>query len=149
MAYESDYKIRFLPDPDWIDFGICHTAEVYVEYHILIYPDGTIKVGRPLHLRGAHCSANGMNGRAIGVCCVGNYQEDDPTEEMLKALEFVLFELCDMFNMVPYTCIQSHQTIEQRSGRKNPTLCPGKNLIHRLEEVKDKVGYHIAERWYL
>lgn len=40
-----------------------------VGYHFLVYRDGTIHVGRPEAVAGAHCT--GHNTRSIGVCYVG------------------------------------------------------------------------------
>jgi len=34
-----------------------------------------ILVGRPLDMEGAHCAAQGMNQKALGICFVGNFDE--------------------------------------------------------------------------
>lgn len=40
-----------------------------IGYHYVIFPDGTIKNGRPVEQIGAHCS--GQNSHSIGVCYIG------------------------------------------------------------------------------
>ncbi len=59
----------------WSDIG----------YHHVILADGTIKAGRPIHLRGAHAPPN--KGR-IGVCVVGDntVQDHGWTLEQRRAL---------------------------------------------------------------
>jgi N-acetylmuramoyl-L-alanine amidase len=45
-----------------------------IGYHIYIEYDGKIKMGRPLHKRGAHCL--GQNTWAIGIAFVGGLDKD-------------------------------------------------------------------------
>jgi len=45
-----------------------------IGYHIYIEYDGKIKMGRPLHKRGAHCL--GENTTSIGICYVGGLDGD-------------------------------------------------------------------------
>lgn len=45
-----------------------------IAYHVYIEYDGKIKVGRPLHKRGAHCL--GQNTTSFGVCFVGGLDSD-------------------------------------------------------------------------
>ena len=46
-------------------------------YHFVIRFDGRVETGRHLHLSGAH--AYGRNADSIGICVVGNFNEDQPT----------------------------------------------------------------------
>jgi hypothetical protein len=41
----------------------------------------TVKFGRQLNQMGAHCKADRMNHRSIGICCVGNFDEVKPPPE--------------------------------------------------------------------
>ncbi|MDD9911637.1 MAG: N-acetylmuramoyl-L-alanine amidase [Alphaproteobacteria bacterium] len=62
------------PEPrgnGWSDIG----------YHYVIRRDGTIELGRPLEIQGAHCK--GHNNHSIGTCLVGR---DEFTEAQFKSL---------------------------------------------------------------
>ena len=48
-----------------------------IGYHFVIYLDGSVHVGRPLHKSGAHCK--GQNKNSIGICYVGGLDSDGKT----------------------------------------------------------------------
>lgn len=48
-----------------------------IGYHYVIYLDGTIHIGRPESVVGAHCS--GYNKNSIGVCYIGGVDKDGKT----------------------------------------------------------------------
>ena len=67
--------------PEGRDFSVeqirqCHLARGFsdVGYHYIIYRDGSIHVGRPESVVGAHCT--GQNTCSIGVCYVGGEEAD-------------------------------------------------------------------------
>ena len=63
----------------WLDIGYHFGLElVGDEYEALI--------GRPLNWEGSHCKEGGMNHKAIGICCVGNYDLVTPESKMLDTL---------------------------------------------------------------
>ena len=68
-----------------------------IGYHYVIYQDGTVHVGRPEHVVGAH--ASGHNSRSIGVCYIGGLNEqtgkpeDTRTDAQRAALLGLLVEL--------------------------------------------------------
>ena len=43
-------------------------------------------VGRPEQNNAAACKQGGMNRKAIHICCIGNYDVDEPPSEMLDVL---------------------------------------------------------------
>ena len=43
-------------------------------------------VGRSLDMPGAHCKEGGMNGQAIGICLVGNFDWVEPSYDALSVM---------------------------------------------------------------
>lgn len=88
-------------------------------------------IGRPLTMVGAHC-LGGVNDWAIGVCTVGNFSLEPPSEEMLRYLcSHVLKELFVAYGLGPEDVL-FHRELW-------PTECPGKHfrkemLLEILEE---------------
>ncbi len=55
-----------------------------VGYHYVIEKDGEIVNGRPEHYHGAHTKQ--VNTKSIGICLVGDFDKDLPTEEQKESL---------------------------------------------------------------
>lgn len=75
-------------------------------------------LGRPLTMQGAHCAAQGMNSRSLGVCFVGDYDNEPPPFEMIKTGARHLAALCRVFN-IPVDSIYGHRDFDK--GK----TCPG------------------------
>ena len=79
-----------------------------------------ILVGRPLDMEGAHCAAQGMNQKALGICFVGNFDEGPvPAQQWEKGVILVrsLTKLLD----IPIPFVVAHRDYAPKS-------CPGKLL---------------------
>lgn len=76
----------------------------------------TATPGRPEWDTGAHCI--GRNGDGIGMCVVGNFEQETPSEELYK---FVA-QVC--------RAIMSRHPIQRIDGHRdhNATACPGRNF---------------------
>ncbi len=84
--------------------------------------DGHISLGRPDHLVGAHCAADRMNGKALGVCLIGNPGWGGyPTERQIDALVHYLRVKCAQYG-IPVNKITQHSDHE-----------PGKPLCASLD----------------
>ena len=59
-----------------------------IGYHFVILPDGTIELGRPLHIMGAHCK--GHNENSIGTCLIGVSEFSENQFSALKKLHVML-----------------------------------------------------------
>lgn len=83
--------------------------------------DGQIEVSpRWIHQEdGAHCKANGMNYKGIGVCLVGNFSEDRVTPKQMEALIFLVNELKKYYH-IPHFHILGHGQVKGAT-----TECPG------------------------
>jgi len=84
--------------------------------------DGQIEMG-PRWIwqqNGAHCKADDMNKKAIGVALVGNFNRDKPTPNQLQSLSFLLSVLRSYYHIPPA------QVIGHREVPGAKTECPGK-----------------------
>lgn len=68
----------------WSDVGYSH----------FIKKDGTIQLGRPIHIQGAHI--RGHNANSIGICLSGR---DDFTMDQCESLENLLLNFMHIFNL--------------------------------------------------
>jgi len=86
--------------------------------------EGHIEVSpRWLHQEyGAHCKADEMNYRGIGICLVGNFNDGKISEEQMDSLAYLVDVLKKYYN-IPDSNILGHGQV---NGAK--TDCPGKNF---------------------
>lgn len=95
----------------WKDIGYHYGIEmVNTEYEIL--------VGRMEGTQGAHCNQEGINRKSIGICCVGNYNNDLPD----LALWNMLLDLCENI------CLRYDIPVENVKGHRDYApykSCPG------------------------
>jgi hypothetical protein len=98
-------------DLGWTDVG----------YHFGIENvNGTYNVfnGRPLGTNGAHTNQNGMNSKSIGICFVGNYDEDYVPDAMYDIGIKLIAGLCKS------TCCNVKK-IFPHNEYANYKTCPG------------------------
>lgn len=104
-----------------------------IGYHYLILPDGKVVVGRSEAIEGAH--AYGLNKESLGVCCIGNFDEQVPPPEQVASLVEVVSELCVRFD-IPSAHIIGHCDVREISEKAKATKCPGDNLYARLSAIR-------------
>ncbi|HEX5009403.1 MAG TPA: peptidoglycan recognition family protein [Planctomycetota bacterium] len=95
----------------WADIG----------YHFLIDAGGGIWEGRPLRWQGAHEGA-GLNRGAVGVCLLGNFDDQPVPLAQQAALSQLLDALCRQYALTAND-IRTHREV-----RPDPTNCPGRAL---------------------
>lgn len=110
-------------DRGWIDIGY-HFGIELVGDHI------ETLLGRPETETGAHCK--GYNSDSIGICVVGNYDEDEFDEERQRVLVSLLRRLMTTYGM-PIKSIYGHREFNPHKS------CPGENLFRWLQRVRN--GY--------
>lgn len=112
-------------------------------YHFVVgngigYPDGQVYVGprwkRQIH--GAHCASDGgryfgayrkngyFNQHGIGICLIGNYEEEYPTAKQLATLERLIAQLC-IETGIPADRVYGHGEVTHK------TACPGRHTNMR------------------
>jgi N-acetyl-anhydromuramyl-L-alanine amidase AmpD len=80
-----------------------------IGYHYVVDLDGTVEVGRPEYMTGAHCAnkdAKGVsyNQHSLGVCYIGGTDDkgkakDTRTPEQKRALRILVGKLCKKYNI--------------------------------------------------
>jgi len=99
-----------------------------IGYHFVIdngtkgKQDGQIEVS-PRWIKqknGAHCQAGDMNHKGIGICLVGNFNQERVSQKQLEALVYLVDILRDYYK-IPLKNIIGHRVVK---GAK--TECPGK-----------------------
>lgn len=108
----------------WADIG----------YHFLIDPDGRIYEGRRIEWVGAHAGRSGgsnHNERNLGVCLLGNFDEEQPTPQALAALNDLIASLRQRYSI-------STDQVYGHCDFKD-TACPGTALRSWLTAYKSGV----------
>ena len=110
-----------------------------IGYHFLIgngrgMPDGEVAATFRWQEQsdGAHAGQSRYNALGIGICLVGNFEEEPPTPAQLKSLRELMTNLRTHCRIEP-DCIVRHTDIKQ-------TACPGKQfpweaLVSSLPDV--------------
>ena len=73
------------------------------------------RIGRPTNIQGAH--AVGLNSTHLGLCVVGDYDKEKPTEGHLIVLGRLIKDLSTMYNFSTSN-IKYHQDVSMKT-------CPG------------------------
>lgn len=78
-----------------------------IGYNYVIDLDGTVEVGRPLTMDGAHCNTAGLSGKpynshSIGICYIGGLDrngkpKDTRTRDQIQAMHILVRKLMDMY----------------------------------------------------
>jgi len=90
----------------------------YVGYHYVIERDGTIKQARQENEIGAH--DQGENVDSIGICLVGDFNKERPTESQANAAAR-LFGFVRARHGISLTRVENHRV-------DDTTDCPGSNI---------------------
>lgn len=115
-------------DRKWADVG----------YHYLIGKDGTIYEGRPINVRGAHVA--GYNTGSAGVCFIGNFMENLPTDPQIDSGHKLIAWLAEALNLSHLAAHRAFNT---------DTLCPGDNFMPYFEEFAFRHTLTIGTEGYL
>jgi len=90
-----------------------------IGYHYLIDPYGRVLEGRELAYQGAHAKGDN-NVRNIGICVIGNFDEEKPTAAALTALRRLVDDLRARYS-ISRNLVYGHRDLRG-------TRCPGENL---------------------
>ncbi len=108
-----------------------------IGYHYVITPRGDVLPGRSEELPGAH--ARGVNNESLGVCCIGNFDVEDIPTVQFEALAVLVVDLALRYDITP-THIIGHSDVSAFAVEATSTVCPGKFLQSRLDELRARVA---------
>ncbi len=107
---------------EWDDIG----------YHYFIEADGRLQKGRADNVRGAHCRADDMNGKSLGICLAGHFDLEPPTIGQMMALAALLKALMAKYE-VSAENVLGHGEVSGAS-----TSCPGEVMREWIKIFRDE-----------
>ncbi len=110
-------------------------------YHFIICngtfrrADGLVETSRrwTKQLDGAHCRANGMNKTGIGICVVGNFNNQKVSKKQFASLINLVTNLAIKYD-VPLTNIKGHRDVRGASTECPGNSFPWKSLVSALQK---------------
>ena len=113
-----------------------------VGYHYLIDEDGQIYEGKSggKYVVGGHAYCHNVG--TVGVAMLGNFQIEQPTQTQMKALQWLLDELADTYDIDVTRNVTFHgKTTHPIVGHGDlvSTECPGYYVEQTLAQVRDHV----------
>lgn len=111
-----------------IEANVLGKGYTSIDYNLMVFQSGNIWEGRGWQHEDA--ATLGWNQDSISVCAVGNFQEQQPTLELLDSLGHAVWLAAQGDWLVDHPTILGHRD----SGF--PTACPGNNLYARLNNVR-------------
>ena len=100
-----------------------------IGYHYVVDKEGNVFVGRPLDKIGAHCKHN--NNYSVGICLIGDFRYEQPTEEQMASLKFLVLDMLKRYPSIKR--ILNHRDLM-------PTICPGVDLAEMLGILRQEKG---------
>lgn len=101
-----------------------------IGYHYVIGRDGLVYKCQPASVISYH--ASGANAHSLGVCLVGNLDEQQPTPEQMAALMELLQDLIKWYGIKP------GHVIGHREVPGTHKSCPGRHID--MQEIRRKLG---------
>lgn len=120
------------------DLANAHVKRGFDEigYHYIVDQKGEIFAGRSEDREGAH--AYGINSESIGVCCIGNFEENTVPEKQMNGLVQIVSDLVNRYS-VDLHFIIGHGEIASWNSQATKTLCPGRHLRDAIPEIRERV----------
>ena len=96
--------------------------------------DGTVELGRPDWVVGAH--AEGFNYCSIGIHVCGNFDLVEPTEAQINALPMLIADICEAYGLIASdSVVMGHRDLMA-------TDCPGNNLYKRMDTIRGNAEWY-------
>ena len=123
-----------------------HRVERHMEnglaYHFVIgnghsMKDGEIAIGHrwTAQLDGGHLASEALNKKSIGICLVGNFDQDHPTKNQMASLQALVEFLLARCHLGT-DALKTHQQINPIYTRCPGNNFPGKRFLKELESER-------------
>jgi len=122
---ESPKKVGKKAVRDLQDWHVDGNKWLEIGYHFIIDSDGNVYEGRKENHHGSHCY--GYNQVSLGICLIGNFDNDYPNENQYNSLIKLIKHLKQKWE-IKENKVAFHRTLD---GMK---CCPGNHLD--LYEIK-------------
>lgn len=100
----------------------------HVGYHYIIYGNGQIKQYRTDLEQGAHCAEQSMNFKSLGVCLIGDFDNELPSDLQVNALANFLKQKVEQYS-IPLININPHRHYAINAATGKPyKSCYGSKL---------------------
>lgn len=109
-----------------------------IAYHFLVDTDGTIYEGRDIFARGAH--VEGYNTGSVGVCLLGNFTIEAPSNAQLSATYLLNNWLAQYLQL---THLTGHNKFNDW------TQCPGTFLSTHIDDMATRAGLISGTEGYI
>lgn len=101
-----------------------------IGYHYVVDREGRVWEGRSLRYQGAHVKNH--NEGNIGIMCLGNFEEQSPTQRQLAGLSRQVRAVMAQ-HKIPIRRVYTHQ-----EWKDAQTLCPGRSLQAWVVKARDR-----------
>ena len=118
-----------------------------IGYHLGIEEvDGQLEVlfGRMPGEVGAHAREQTMNWRSIGICCVGNFDQGDPSDALIGKLSKVVRWLMEVYQ-VPWDHVLGHRDVTTTMRYVHMLGVDLNEVVSCVESFEKKDGRMAAE----
>ena len=99
-----------------------------------------ILLGRMPGEVGAHAREKRMNWMSIGICCIGNFDEEEPSDALIEKLSQAVRWLMEAYR-IPWENVIGHRDVGLMAGRDwrdgEFKTCPGK--MFPMEEFRNSL----------
>lgn len=118
-----------------------------IGYNWLVDPNGVLYKGRAWksstqeNIQGAHNS--GKNGNTAGICFIGHYVSNIPSEVGIDKLASISGFLCDKYGIDPLgksyhaAISKTNDNITGHGQSGGGTACPGTQIINRMQSIRE------------
>ena len=119
QSFDRTHKGRLHPKANWY--------WLHIAYHYVIDAEGNYRKTRPINEIGYHAWNWNVNKESIGICCLGNFDKEEPTAKQYVVCRQLINEIK---TQRPNATIHWHKEFATRK------TCPWKNFeLVKLQSV--------------